>query len=747
MKILEKRPLAIILCVMLGGFSFFADFTWQTKLLVAIIPLLSIAIIYLFDNLKQGRNPFVLIVLVALSVALMLSSLWSVLFYPSSYYNQNVSVIGRIYDIDNSGTTISKITLKTDKINDNTDRHTLVLNVDKNIATEFKKYDVVTVGAELSAIPDYDDGFDGKSYYISKGISGYLNDMVSFEIHENKPDKLDKFFNELQLRISNKLKLTTDFETGAFLSALIVGNRSDLNGNTKLNFARLGISHILALSGMHLAILSVAVSLMLVRLGVKKKIRVTVMILLVSFYMALTGFSASVVRAGLMIIISSLLFLLSSKADALTSLVISVSLIVIISPTSVFDLSLWLSAFATLGVIAYSEIGTKNDAELNFAEKLWYALKNGILVSVFAFCATFAFTALRFDNFSIISAVTTLLFSFVIQIFIYCGILLLLIGNIIPFGKIVILFSNGILWLAETISSIKFIYVSMSSLLVKSLIVILTVFFFAFLVLEIKNKRKAIVIISALLLSVFTVAEIDTLAHRYNDEVVYSSTSSGDVMLLKSEGDVTAVYSGRAVSKAAWDVLDYFTDERLSYVDNLIFASYSHSTIEFINVIIDGVKVDRIMLPRPTTDEEKGQAEGVSYLLSNYGAYLEFYEQREYVELGKCRYRLFEKADYTYAASPKNVYEIAYGDERITYVSCCEYEELTASAKALLSNSKNLIIGFSNSTSKYSFDMRLPDIANIYCSDLNIISDEAQDYYNKKGALTSSVKTPVNIFD
>ena len=747
MKMLEKRPLAIILCVMLGGFSFFAGFAWQLKLLFAAIPLLSIAIIYIFDILKRGRKPFVLVTLIALSVAILLSSLWSVLFYPSSYYGQNVSVVGRIYDIDNSGTTASKITIKTDNINGKRDRHTLILNLAKNDATQFRKYDLVTIEATLSEIPDYDDGFDGKSYYVSKGISGYLNDLVSFEIHENKPDKLDKFFNELQLKISNKLKLTTDFKTGAFLSALIVGDRSDLNGNTKLNFARLGISHILALSGMHLAILSVAVNLLLIRFGVKKKVRLTVMILLVSFYMALTGFSASVVRAGLMIIISSLLFLLSSKGDALTSLVISVSIIVLFSPTSVFDLSLWLSAFATLGVIVYSEIATKSDAELSIARKLWYALKNGILVSVFAFCATFAFTALRFDNFSIVSAITTLVFSFVIQLFIYCGILLLLIGNIIPFGKIVILLSNGIVRLAETISSIKFIYVSMSSIFVKSLIVILTVFFFAFLVLEIKNKRKAIIIISALLLSVFTVAEIDTLTHRYNDEVLYSPSSSGDVMLLKSEGNVTAVYSGRAVSKAAWDVLDYFTEERLTYVDNLIFASYSHSTIEFINAIIDGVKVDRIILPRPTTDEEKGQAEGVSYLLSSYGTYLEFYDQREYVYLGQCRYRLFEKTDYTYAASPQNVYEIVYGDERITYLSYCEYENLSASAKALLFNSENLIIGTPNATKKYIFEMDIPDLVNIYCTDLDLISDEAQDYYNKKGASTSSVKTPVNIFD
>ena len=72
MKILEKRPLALILCVMLGGFSFFADFIWQTKIILAAVSLLIIGAIYLFDNLKFGRKAIVIISLVAFCVSLLL---------------------------------------------------------------------------------------------------------------------------------------------------------------------------------------------------------------------------------------------------------------------------------------------------------------------------------------------------------------------------------------------------------------------------------------------------------------------------------------------------------------------------------------------------------------------------------------------------------------------------------------------------------------------------------------------------
>ena len=51
MKILKKRPLALILCIMLGGFSFFAGYGWQIQLIASSLALSIIAIIFIFDNL------------------------------------------------------------------------------------------------------------------------------------------------------------------------------------------------------------------------------------------------------------------------------------------------------------------------------------------------------------------------------------------------------------------------------------------------------------------------------------------------------------------------------------------------------------------------------------------------------------------------------------------------------------------------------------------------------------------------
>lgn len=747
MKIFEKRPLALILCIMLGGFSFFADFDQGFKLICASVPLVLIGIIFIFDNLKCGRKRIIVLSLAALSVSVVLSFLWSSLFFPTKYYDETVSVKAKIYEIDNSNSNTSVITLKTEEINGSKDRHTFISFVDKETAVRLRRYDVVTLNARLTELSSYDDGFDGKSYYISKGYSANLSDITDLEILDNDVDKFNVFFKDLQRKISNKLKLRTNFETGAFLSALIVGERSDLSGSTRLNFSRLGISHILALSGMHLAILSLAVNSLLIRFGVKKKIRSIVMILLVLFYMALTGFMASVLRSGLMLIISYLLYLLAKKSDPVTSLVIAVSLIVLCDPTSVFDLSLWLSAFATLGVVIFAEIATKADKDATVFQKTLLAFKNACLVSVFAFCATFSLVALRFEYFSVASILTTLIFSFVIQFFIYAGILLLLIGGFIPFGRIVIAFSNAILWLAERISSIKFIHVSMNSIVIKIMILTLSVFFFAFLILEIKNKKKGIAVIVSLMLSVFLIAELHTINQTYDDDIIYAPSTSGDVILLKSEGDITAIYSGNAFLDNTWDILEILAQENIVYVDNLVLTSYSYSTTDFSQELMNGIKVEKIYLPTPITKDEKGQVEGLNYLIDEYGIELELYDLIENINFGKYSYRLFDKVDYAYGEHPANVFQIRSSDKSFTYVSVCEYDKLSASAKALLFNSENLLIGTVGNSNYYLFDMRLPDIGRIYFYDTGRITDEAGEYYKNKGALAYLTKTPVSLLD
>ena len=103
--------------------------------------------------------------------------------------------------------------------------------------------------------------------------------------------------------------------------------------------------------------------------------------------------------------------------------------------------------------------------------------------------------------------------------------------------------------------------------------------------------------------------------------------------------------------------------------------------------------------------------------------------------------------NYSYGEYPANVYEVVCGDECFTYLSVCKYEDLSASAKALIWNSKNLLIGTIGNSNYYIFDMRIDDIENIYYYDDGRLTDDAEKYYKEKGASVICTRSPVSLMD
>ena len=735
MNILKKRPLSLILCIMLGGFSLFAKFSNDTKLIVAAVLLSLLIANFVIEAKIQGRFKLFIPFLIALIASLLLSLLWSSIFFPSKYYDETITIEAKIYDIDTSSYN-SKIVIKTSGIEGKKDRHKFLLYVDRDTAVKFKKYDVIQLTATLHDFSKSNDTFNSTNYYIGKGISAYLTDVEDIFVLSNSPDKLDQLLNNTALKLSNTLKKRSNYETGAFLSALIIGNRDDLDGNTRLNFSRAGISHILALSGMHLAILSAAISKILSLLGINKKYRTITISIFTLLYMALTGFSPSVVRAGTMLIITGLLYLLSHTNDSITSLFIAISVILVFTPYAVFDISLWLSAFATLGVIVFSEFRSNeltSNNETSRLKSMLCALRDGILVSAFAFAATFAISVSNFRTFSVISLFSTLIFAFIIELFIYLGIIALLIGRFVPMNKMLICFADVIKELAESISSIRWIYVSANSLIITIMLYIFSVLFFCFLLLDIQKKKRSIVILCALLCVIFAIAALNTTITRNKDDIIYSPDSGGDMFLLKSEGYITVVYSGKSGVNSSYALENLLTDNKITYLDTLLLTNYSYSSVQFCAEIMNSVKTDCILIPIPKTKDELNQAEGLADLLSGYGTKMHFYNDIDSVPIGNYSFKLLDKHPYSYGEKPMNAFKIYDSETSYLYISAGDYSALNVDAKMELYNCKDLFIGTGGNSNNKPFDMILPNIKTLNYGDEGRISKEVIDYYTNRG--------------
>ena len=162
----------------------------------------------------------------------------------------------------------------------------------------------------------------------------------------------------------------------------------------------------------------------------------------------------------------------------MTSLFIAVTFILIINPYSLYDTSLWLSAFATLGIVVFSEYQSNKLCVNKFLDFFVASL----LSTFFAIGATFIFSVFNFNGISLLSPLSTLIFSLLIEAFIYFGIIVLIIGGFVPIKMIFVYFGDFIINIADKLSSIDFIYALTSYSSVKILAIIFTVLYFGFFI-------------------------------------------------------------------------------------------------------------------------------------------------------------------------------------------------------------------------------------------------------------------------
>ena len=140
-------------------------------------------------------------------------------------------------------------------------------------------------------------------------------------------------------------------EEGGLMLAMCFGDKSCLDCDISDAVTRSGLSHMTAVSGMHISLIVTAVIAFLDALGLKKRriVKFAAAALLSVVFMLFFGFSASVCRSAIMLVIyyGSLVF--SRKSSPLDSLGAAVLIILLVEPCACRDAGLMLSACGTFG--------------------------------------------------------------------------------------------------------------------------------------------------------------------------------------------------------------------------------------------------------------------------------------------------------------------------------------------------------------------------------------------------------------
>ena len=602
------------------------------------------------------------------AIVLLLSSLLSFLYFDCFFkayevYDEEIDVVGTVEKVSSSSSYSLRLLVNAEKINGKRkSAYRFYAYVDKPDAKGVIEGTRISFKTKLTGFSD-----DSYSYNIAKGINAYASDVSELKIIEYTKGNLSMRFERMREYVTRHIIKLSNSEVGAVLSALLLGERDYLPDQLRLDFRRIGISHILALSGMHLAILSLGIEKGLSLLKIKKKVRVATTSVFVLIYMALTGFSVSVVRAGIMVILSSLLFLLSRSKDSLTSLSVAVAIICIITPNAIMDISLWLSALATFGIIAFSEITSELKALKDRKGKVVRYILLGILASVFAISTTMAVSMVTFGGFSILAPFTTIIFSLLAEVIMYLGCILLLIGWLIPVGWIITPICSLMSILAGAFSSIKFAYVSSNFAFVSVIILLYTICFYLFMILKLKKPMRAMNFLVILYALVTLIPTVMTAVVNHKDTILYHSDYRCDEMLIRSENEVCLINSAQYSKNLAYTSLDLLEENNVTYLDKYYITHYSWSIDDEIKVLTYNIAVDKIYIPEPRNSDEETILKILYKAVEN--SRTEVVVFREYETVCVDEYNINLLYYEPYGETSMNAFAITKGDEVYTYIS------------------------------------------------------------------------------
>lgn len=195
-------------------------------------------------------------------------------------------------------------------------------------------------------------GYDDSQYLKTQKIAGRVKVSQVEVVEKKQRNVILQCANTMNLKGKEKIEAIFDKEEASILKGLLLGETGDIEKEVKENFQIANISHVLAISGMHIGYLILGLQVLLKnRVGIKKTKIVTIVVLV--FYTFVTGFSPSIVRAVVMGIIVIGGGLVNRKSDVWNSIAISLFGILFYNPFLILNVGLQLSYLGTIGIILF----------------------------------------------------------------------------------------------------------------------------------------------------------------------------------------------------------------------------------------------------------------------------------------------------------------------------------------------------------------------------------------------------------
>jgi competence protein ComEC len=277
--------------------------------------------------------------------------------------------------------------------------------------------DIILCPAEINEIRNNGNPgeFDAVKYWQTKGVSGMMFiEEENFQLLDHaEPDWLNLTVQKVRTYLSETVDELFVDDHRALVKAIVLGDKSLLDTETRETFGNTGAMHVLAVSGLHVGILMLLLMFCFERFSslISRRTALIVVLIILWFYAFLTGLSPSVIRAVFMfsILVASQVFY--KKYDPINVLFFTAFVLIVVNPNYLMDMGFQLSYLAMLGIfVFYRPIENAIQVENFILKKAWQGTAVGLAAQLMTLPLILGYFH-QFPNYFMLSNLGLMLFS------------------------------------------------------------------------------------------------------------------------------------------------------------------------------------------------------------------------------------------------------------------------------------------------------------------------------------------------
>lgn len=450
-------------------------------------------------------------------------------------------------------------------------------------------------------------GAENPTYHRGKGVFVLCYPKGGSTIIPRAIASIGHFPAKLRQNILSLLDTIFPTDTAPLAKAILLGDTDGLSYEVKTALKTSGVYHVVAVSGMHVAILFGLVYLLC---GKRSGLAALIGIPLLVLFAAVAGFSPSIVSACIMQTLMLLALLVNKEYDPPTALAAAVLVLLVANPLSITSASLQLSVGSMIGIFLFTQriyryfldekrLGPAKGRSIKARLTRWCV--GSVSVTLGAMSITTPLSALYFGSVSISGIITNLLILWLISLVFYGIIAACVLGALwlpigICIGRVLSMPIRLVLWGTDMISRIPVSAVYTSSIY----IVAWLLFGYALLAVFLKNKKKhPLVLTICLLAGLVGAILLSYLEPRMdNYRITAVDVGQGQCLILQNEDKYYMVdCGGDSGDKAADRASQLLLSQGVFRLDGLILTHYDADHAGGAESLLSRIPADTIYLP------------------------------------------------------------------------------------------------------------------------------------------------------